>query len=243
MQHMQDMQTIMQSVRAGMQNERDMHAEQRFLNAEQVSQTLGIDRSTVYRMAESGRLLATKIGRQWRLPAEQIAALLEAPGDLAANAAPGRRALLLSVQEALPLIELAAELLGVMMVITDMAGEPLTVILNPCPWFSEYSEDPVLLATCLTDWKQLADDPDFETRFCMGPREFECARAFIRIGPQLVGMVVAGGLAAGDRDERGLYRLSAERRAQVLASLPTIAASVSRLAANQSFGFDKANME
>jgi hypothetical protein len=183
-----------------------------------------------------------KIGRQWRFPAEQMAALLEAPGDLAVNAAPGRRALLTSVQGALPLIELAAELLGVMMVITDMAGEPVTEILNPCPWFSEHSEDPVLLATCLADWKQLADDPDFETRFCTGPLEFECARAFIRIGPQLVGMVVAGGLAASDRDERALYRLSAERRARVLASLPTIAASVSRLAASQSSGFDTTNM-
>jgi excisionase family DNA binding protein len=243
MQYMQEMQPVMQSVQAGMQNDRSMHLARRFLSAGQVSQMLGIDRSTVYRMAEGGRLPAMKIGRQWRFPAEQIAALLEAPGDLAANSAPGGRALLLSVQDALPLIELAAELLGVMMVITDMAGEPVTEILNPCPWFSEHSEDPVLLATCLADWKKLADDPDFETRFCTGPLEFECARVFIRIGSQLVGMVVAGGLAAGDRDERGLYRLSAERRAQVLASLPTIAASVSRLAANQSFGFDKANME
>jgi len=194
-------------------------------------------------MAESGRLPATNICRHWRFPAEQFAALLEAPGDLAANTASGRRALLLSVQETLPLIELAAELLGVMMVITDMAGEPVTEVLNPCPWFSEHSGDPVVLTKCLAEWRQLADDPDFETRFCTGPLEFECARAFIRIGPQLVGMLVAGGLAASGRDERALYRLSAERRARVLASLPTIAASVSRLAASQSSGFDTTNME
>ena len=243
MQHMQDMQRAMQSMQAGMQTVQSMHPAQRFLSAGQVSQMLGIDRSTVYRMAESGRLPAMKIGRQWRFPAEQIAALLEAPGDLAASAAPGRRALLLSVQDALPLIELAAELLGVMMVITDMAGEPVTEVLNPCPWFSEHSGDPVVLTKCLAEWRQLADDPDFETRFCTGPLEFECARAFIRIGPQLVGMLVAGGLAASGRDERALYRLSAERRARVLASLPTIAASVSRLAASQSSGFDTTNME
>ena len=59
-----------------------------------------------------------------------------------------------------------------------MAGEPVTEILNPCPWSSEHSEDPVLLATCLADWKQVADDPDFETRFCTGPLEFECAAGF-----------------------------------------------------------------
>jgi excisionase family DNA binding protein len=240
---MQGVQRVMQNVQASMQDEQSMYPAQRFLSAGQVSQMFGIDRSTVYRMAESGRLPAMKIGRQWRFSAEQIAALLESPGDLVASAAPGRRALLLSVRDALPLIELAAELLGVMMVITDMAGEPVTEILNPCPWFSEHSEDPALLATCLADWRQLADDPDFETRFCTGPLEFECARAFIRIGPQLVGMLVAGGLAASDRDERALYRLSAERRARVLASLPTIAASVSRLAASQSSGFDTTKME
>src|ERR1039458_3794825 len=164
MQHMQDVQRVMQSEQAGMPTVQNMHPAQRFLNAGQVSQMLGIDRSTVYRMAESGRLPAMKIGRQWRFPAEQIAALLEAPGDLAASAAPARRALLRSVQDALPLIELAAELLGVMMVITDMAGEPVTESLNPCPWFSEHSEDPALLATCLSDWQQLLDATHFYTR-------------------------------------------------------------------------------
>ena len=91
----------MQNVHVGTQTVESMHPAKRFLSAGQVSQMLGVDRSTVYRMAESGRLPAMKIGRQWRFPAEQIAALLGASGDLAANAAPGRRALLLSVQDAL----------------------------------------------------------------------------------------------------------------------------------------------
>jgi len=225
---MQDMQRVLQNMQIDRQ---DMPSAQRFLRAEEVSRVLGVDRSTVYRMAESGRLPAMKVGGQWRFSAEQIAGLFEAHSGNATNTARGRQTLLPALQYVLPLVELAAELLGVMMVLTDMAGEPVTEILNPCPWFSEQSDDPVLMAKCLADWRQLADDPDFETRFCTGPLEFECARAFIRIGPQLVGMLVAGGLAASGRDERALYRLSAERRARVLASLPTIAASVSRLAA------------
>ena len=239
---MHNMQSTKQNVQVGTQNAHGIPPVQRFLRAEQVAQILGVDRSTVYRMAESRRLPAMKIGGQWRFPAEQVAALLEVPGDLAANTAPGRRALLLSVQGTLPLIELAAELLGVMMVITDMAGEPVTEVLNPCRWFSEHSGDPVVLTKCLAEWRQLADDPDFEIRFCTGQLEFDCARAFVRIGPQLVGMLVAGGLAATDEDERSLYRLSTEGRARVLTSLPTIAASVSRLAASQSSGFDTTNM-
>ncbi len=56
MQYMQDVQRVMQNVQAGMQTVQSMHPAQRFLSAGQVSQMLGIDRSTVYRMAESGRL-------------------------------------------------------------------------------------------------------------------------------------------------------------------------------------------
>jgi len=229
MRNVQDMQD-MQSTVQGMQS---VH---RFLRAEHVGKMLGIDRSTVYRMAENGRLPALKIGRQWRFPAEQIERLLEAhPGDLATQATqaePGRRALLSSVRDALPLIELSAEILGVMVVVTDMDGEPVTDVVNPCPWFSEQSGDPELLARCLSDWKQLADDPDFDMRFRTGPLNFDCARAFIRLGPQLIGMLLVGGIAATDDDPRALYRLSAESRARVLASLPLIAARVSRLIAS-----------
>ncbi|MGA3215733.1 MAG: helix-turn-helix domain-containing protein [Acidimicrobiales bacterium] len=226
----------MRDMQMGSQN---MHEAQRFFRAEQVSEMLGIDRSTVYRMAENGRLPAMKVGRQWRFPAEHIAAMLGSPGgDLAAVSAPSRRTLLRTVGVALPLIELAAELLGVMMVLTDMAGEPVTEIINPCPWFSEHSDDPSLMAKCLADWKQLAEDPDFEIRFRTGPLDFDCARAFVRIGSRLVGMLVAGGLAATDDDDRALYRLGDEGQARVLASLPTIAAKLSRISAGMSSELD-----
>ena len=68
MQHMQDVQRVMQSEQEGMPTVQSMHPAQRFLNAGQVSQMLGIDRSTVYRMAQSGRLPATKIGPTVAVP-------------------------------------------------------------------------------------------------------------------------------------------------------------------------------
>ena len=49
---------------------------------------LGVDRSTVYRMAEDGRLPAVKVGRQWRFPADRIEAVLRvAPAPLPSSAA------------------------------------------------------------------------------------------------------------------------------------------------------------
>jgi excisionase family DNA binding protein len=217
-----------------MRNMQDVHQPHKLLSAEQVRRMLGVDRSTVYRMAENGRLPAVKIGRQWRFPTEQIESMLGAhsPAGIPAPVAPGRRALLLSLRAATPLVELAAQILGVMLVITDMDGEPLTGVINPCPWFSAHAGEPGMLAECLADWKVLADDPDFDIRFRTGPLNFDCARAFIRLGPQLIGMLVAGGLDPSGDDPRALYRLSPEGRERALAALPIIAAKISRISAD-----------
>ncbi|MCU0263881.1 MAG: helix-turn-helix domain-containing protein, partial [Candidatus Nanopelagicales bacterium] len=48
------------------------------LTALEVQELLHIDRSTVYRMAEDGRLPAIRVGRSWRFPADRIEALLDA---------------------------------------------------------------------------------------------------------------------------------------------------------------------
>ena len=42
------------------------------LTAREVQDLLQVDRSTIYRMAEDGRLPAVKVGKQWRFPPEEI---------------------------------------------------------------------------------------------------------------------------------------------------------------------------
>lgn len=229
-----------------MQNLNGAHQpqQQQLLRAEQVRQLLGVDRSTVYRMAENGRLPAVKVGRQWRFPADQIRLLF---GDRAAeaggNATPGRRELLRSLPSVLPLIELSAQLLGVMFVITDMDGEPAAGVVNPCPWFKEHWDEPDLLALCLADWKALASDPDFGVRYRTGPLGVDCARVFVRIGSQLVGMLLAGCIDTTGDDPRVLYRLSAEGRERVLTALPIIAAAISRISAGHISDINAGSME
>ena len=44
-----------------------------FLTTQDVQELLHVDKSTVYRMAEDGRLPGVKVGRQWRFPADRIA--------------------------------------------------------------------------------------------------------------------------------------------------------------------------
>lgn len=205
---------------------------QELLTAQQVQLMLDVDRSTVYRMAEDGRLPAIKVGRQWRFPTDRIREVLrlgpqgvvqESPTEYPASApAP-------SPDVAGAVVRVAAELLGVMMVMTDMDGNPFTEVSNPCPWFAEQADDPELLQTCVAEWRELADDPDFEPRFRIGAHGFECARAFVRSGSTLVGMVLAGGVAPAGSTVEGFYLLDGDDRRRVLSALPKVAVSLSQV--------------
>ena len=197
---------------------------QSLLTARQVQTMFGVDRSTVYRMAEDGRLPALKIGRQWRFRPEEIERLLVAsPGAAMLNGTPPALP-----ASAAAVVEIAADLLGVMMVATDMHGRPLTGVANPSRWFAARADDPASLADCVVEWKILADEPDFEPQFLTGQLGFQCARAYIRSGTSLVGMVLAGGVAPPGNDSDELYHLDATQRSRVLAALPKVAAALSR---------------
>jgi hypothetical protein len=126
-------------------------------------------------------------------------------------------------------VEVAADLLGVMMVVTDMHGRPLTPVVNQCPRFADQAADPAALARCIDEWRNLADHPDLSPRFQDGALGFQCARAFVRSGRTLVGMVLAGGVSprSSARTDRDLHHLDDAGRARVLAALPRIAAAIS----------------
>lgn len=206
------------------------------LTAQQVQQMLEVDRSTIYRMAEDGRLPAIKVGRQWRFPAESIAELLTPEG--------GRPVALPGVGDdpddvlvagARTVVAVSADLLGVMMVVTDMDGRQLTSVANPCEWFADRVDDPETVAACTAEWQLMADDLDFEPRFRTGALGFQCARALVRSGSSLVAMVLAGGIAPEGSGTPGLYHLDDAERARVLASLPKVAAALSRVPPRRPF--------
>ncbi len=217
----------MQSVQAE-QPQQAGEAPRSLLTAHEVQGMLGIDRSTVYRMAEDGRLPAIKVGRQWRFPADRL--------QQALTGEPAGRAFAPAVlpepgpdhETADVVTSVAADLLGVMMVVTDMHGQPVSAVANPCPWFAERADDADILAACTEEWQALADDVDLQPRFREGALGFECARAFIRSGTSLVGMVLAGGVAPIGKRPLGLYALDDDQRRHVIAKLPTVAAALSR---------------
>jgi excisionase family DNA binding protein len=239
------------------------------LTALEVQGLLNIDRSTVYRMAEDGRLPAIRVGRSWRFPADRIRALIATPEPASMPAHPptGTSATtlasrpatgpatsatvaadhgaddsmavrptdradadrVLDVAAARAAVQVASELLGVMMVVTDMHGRPVTEVANPSRWYAAHADQPEVLDRCVAEWRDLADHPDLTPRFQQGELGFQCARAFVRHGSTLVGMVLAGGVSpsADPGTDPDLYHLDDAARQRVLETLPRIAAAIS----------------
>lgn len=170
------------------------------LTAKEMQTLLQVDRSTVYRMAEAGRLPAFKVGRQWRFPTEQVHKWLDSrvAGKGVGKGETAVSSPTISLSELLPLqcVQLVqdshAELLGVMLLITDMDGNPITEISNPCGLFSTISQQPHAVQKCIQSWQQLAINIDLQPRFHKTHLNLLCARGLIRVGTELKGMVVAG---------------------------------------------------
>jgi excisionase family DNA binding protein len=194
------------------------------LTAREVQDLLDVDKSTVYRMASDGRLPAVKVGRQWRFPAEALRSRFSLPPPTA-NGRPAAPAAGPGLAQAL--VELTAEALGVMMVVTDPYGSPITQVANPCPRFLALAQDPAAVAECAEEWRGLAGDRELGPQFRPGRHGFLCARALVRSGDATVAMVLAGGVAPEGEPADDLFVLDSERRRRVVAALPRLAALLS----------------
>lgn len=237
------------------------------LTAKDVQEMLQVDRSTVYRMAEAGRIPAMKVGKQWRFPAEQVTGWFQSQMGMTAVGSSGTAvsqspSILenqpTTLEELLPMecVQFIqnpfADLLGVMLVITDMDGNPITQPSAPCGLFEVISQRPDAIQRCIQSWHDLAAVIDLNPQFSVSHLGLLCARSMIRVGTELKGMVIAGcitpdqwpptstevetmaaefGVSAADMTAHldDVYRLDKTQKAQVLAYLPRIANIVAHI--------------
>lgn len=200
---------------------------QELLTASELQAIFDLDRSTIYRMAGDGRLPAVKIGRQWRFPADAIRRLVT-PEATPAPAAPPVDATW-SGDAVAGVVDMMAEALGVMMVVTDLEGRPLVPVANPCSRFRALQDDPAAVSECAAEWREMATTPDPRPQFRLGGHGFLCARSFVRVDGRPVAMVLAGGVAPEGDTSDDLFVLSDEQRRRVVSTLPRVAAVLAKL--------------
>lgn len=110
------------------------------LTTRQLQDLLQVDRITIYRMLNDGRLRGFKIGGQWRFSRRDIDAwlqeqqshpeVLDSAVPSPDQKSPSPQSLPLSCVEAI--LDICAEALSIAAVVTDLSGFPLTKVSNSC---------------------------------------------------------------------------------------------------------------
>jgi hypothetical protein len=82
-----------------------------------------------------------------------------------------------------------------MIVVTDMTGQPISAVSHPCGLYETIQKIPDAFQKCLHDWGRLAGIIDLEPKFVPNHIGLLGTRGLIRVGSELKGMVMIGGIA------------------------------------------------
>lgn len=135
------------------------------LTTRQLQRLLQVDRITIYRMLQDGRLEGFKVGGQWRFSRESIEKWLqERQADLDVAKSPAAEDLTPS-SKSLPLYcmhmiqDIVAELLGVGVVTTSLDGVPLTPLDRSGTFCRLVLGTDAGRARCIGSWQAATDQP------------------------------------------------------------------------------------
>jgi excisionase family DNA binding protein len=161
------------------------------LTTRELQDLLKIDRTTVYRMLNDGRLTGVKVGGQWRFPRRELETLLEGKGvsdgrNGKINPSPLPIACVQAVQDVF------AEVAEVGAVTTSPDGEPLTEISNICGFCALIMNTESGRQACVASWQKLARLPEHRTQFVACHAGLKYARARIEVEGSLTATLVAG---------------------------------------------------
>jgi excisionase family DNA binding protein len=161
------------------------------LTTRQLQDLLQVDRITIYRMLNDGRLRGFKVGGQWRFSRREIETWLveqqshpehlSMPPPPGGDMEPSVQALPLSCISAIQ--SLCAEALDVAAVTTDLAGMPLTEISNSCDYCTLILSSEIGRRRCAGSWSRQSER---DVHRCHAG--LLCASAPIRVSGQTVAM-------------------------------------------------------
>jgi excisionase family DNA binding protein len=127
------------------------------LTARQVQNILKVDRITIYRMLQDGRLKGIKVGAQWRFTRQEVERLLSGDTpvptaeELSPEATPGFPTHCVQTIQ-----DLFSAVSQISALVVDATGEPLTQPSSPCAFCQLVQQSPDGLEACQASWREIA---------------------------------------------------------------------------------------
>jgi len=130
-----------------------------FLTTRQVQEILKVDRITIYRMLQDGRLKGVKIGQQWRFAQSEIERLLQRQSspELPNQASTDATFPTHCVQT---IQDLFSNVSRISALVVDRQGEALTEVSRACDFCRLMLSSPSGAAACRASWKAAAEHAD-----------------------------------------------------------------------------------
>ena len=179
------------------------------LTTREVQNILKVDRITIYRMLQDGRLKGVKIGQQWRFPRDEVQRLLsgqtttggEAPAE---SPEESQSAATLPVHCLQTVQNLFSSVSALGSLVIDASGEPVTALSGACALCRMLQESPAGARACRDSWREMAAGS------ANGERQFTCHAGLTSItapimdGNTLVGWILVGQALLSDADAQAL---------------------------------------
>jgi excisionase family DNA binding protein len=127
-----------------------------FLTTRQVQEILKVDRITIYRMLQDGRLKGVKIGQQWRFAQHEVERLLqqEVVTEIPVSSAADPTFPTHCVQTVQDLFSNVSQISSL---VVDSRGEVLTKTSHPCDFCQLIYNSPSGKEACQASWKAAAE--------------------------------------------------------------------------------------
>lgn len=162
-----------------------------FLTSRQVEELLNVDRTTIYRMLNDGRLKGVKIGKHWRFALQEVEELMS--GNINSRSEDQSEIVeALPVHCMQPIQDVFAEIAQVGSVLTDKDGIPITKISNAGDFCKLILGSEEGRQACYLSWKKLASQKEIAPEFTTCHAGLKYARARIEINNELIAILVTG---------------------------------------------------
>ncbi len=176
-----------------------------FLTTKQLMDLLRLDRTTIYRMLNDGRLPAVRVGGQWRFSRQAIDAWLTDKNPPAVVEPKKTSAKTLTLDSNIlpisclqPIQEIFAQTSDVGAVTTNLDGKPLMTMSNSCAFCNLIQSTEKGRARCEASWKKLAHQNDANPQLEKCHAGFTYARGRIVVEDQFIAMFFVGQFVVGD---------------------------------------------